>query len=526
MKKRKIFADIVLFILGIAVLLFGKFYHSHGVYDDVFSMTDDTIEKTVTVQMSEPLPIDDQNWLLGFENEEDAIELLIVIPEKYVRSMDKYARSPVPVTGILRQATQEMHDASYAALLDYIEMIAENTEDYEVSEEEKENLHNYISPYYIEVTSLNHGANAMLNHIAWIAGCVLLFLAVIVLISLLSGKSALKLLLIVIAVIAIPAVIAGIVFFNKIRTVCSIRSDDDGVYYMEHYGDYKLDEMLDAGITTDEAMIDWIRKTELCNLPVKINLPDFACASFKAETPEGNILIGRNFDYPETDTLMIYSHPKEGYASYSMADLETCGIEKKNGKVDPDSLTGRILMLIAPYAVCDGVNEAGLGVTTLELDIGELHQDTDKPELYVYTAVRLLLDRCATVDEAIKLLEGYDIHSHSGTRQHLFIADQSGRSVVVEWFENEMFVNELDAVTNSVLTPGDHFDEGADGRLPKITARLAEMDGVLTPEQARDLQETVAHNTEWSCVYNLNDFSVDLYVDEDYTKAYHYGGKN
>ena len=35
---------------------------------------------------------------------------------------------------------------------------------------------------------------------------------------------------------------------------------------------------------------------------------------------------------------------------------------------------------------------------------------------------------------------------------------------------------------NVVLTPVDHFDEGADGRLPKLTARLAELGGELTPE--------------------------------------------
>ena len=47
---------------------------------------------------------------------------------------------------------------------------------------------------------------------------------------------------------------------------------------------------------------------------------------------------------------------------------------------------------------------AGLCVCTLQLDIGEINQDKGKPDLYVYTAIRVLLDRCASVDEALKLL--------------------------------------------------------------------------------------------------------------------------
>lgn len=178
-----------------------------------------------------------------------------------------------------------------------------------------------------------------------------------------------------------------------------------------------------------------------------------------------------------------------------------------------------------PYVACDGINEAGLGVSTLQLDIGELHQDTGKPDLYVYTAIRLLLDRCGSVDEAVELLKQYDVHSHNGNRQHLFLVDTTGRSVVVEWIGEEMFVNELDACTNSVLTPGDLYDEDADWRLPVILEGLSEHDGILTPEQSRELLAAVSqeHYTEWSCIYDLNHFSVGVYTDEQFDHAYHYG---
>ena len=525
-KKPKIIALILLLLLGVGSLLYAMF--GQPVYDDVFSLTDAVIGKTVTVPMSEPLPADDQNWVMSYDKDDDYIELRVVLPEKLVRRFKKYADTKVAVTGIVRQADAEMHDSTYAVLIDYINMIASMNEEFEYSDAEKKAIHDKISPYYIEVTAVNNGLIPALKTAAWIAGIVLLLAAVVVLIALISDKAVWKIALTVFLIVAVPAAIIGIVCMNKIRSICSIRKDGEGVYYMEYKGALKLDDMINAGITSDAELFEWFRKAEFYHLPIHWMPDHTGCASFKAMSPEGDVLFGRNFDYPETDTLMIYTNPKDGYASYSMADLREMGISEKNGLLAPDAPFGRIYMLAAPYVVCDGVNEAGLGVSTLEQSAGELHQDTGKPDLFVYTAIRLLLDRCATVDEAVEMLRSYDIHSHGHVRQHLFIVDKSGRSVVVEWIEHEMTVIEADAVTNSVLTPGKYYNRGADSRLPKINEVLSEHEGTLTGDEARDLLDTVSQEnyTEWSCVYNVSDFAVDLYVDEDYAHAYHYGAGN
>lgn len=527
MRKWKFLAAIVLLLLGAGALAFGILGRAR--YDDPFAFSDADLGKTVTIVLSEPMPVvdgNDQNWLLYYETDaEEPLELWAKVPESMQRDFKRYAERGVPVTGVLQQGTQEMHDAAYDCLIAYLEMVTEYVEDYEISDEEREAIHGYISPYYLEVTAVNEGMMPTLKRIACIAGGVLLLAALIVLIAAISGKAIWKIALICLLILLIPAAIVCIVYFNKIRTLCSIRADDEGVYYMEHYGDYDLDGMLAANITTDDELAEWLRKEEYCNLPVTLDTDRFACAAFKAKTPDGDVLLGRNFDYPETDTVMVYSRPKNGYASYAVADLEVMGISTNSSDDAPDSLTGRFLMLGAPYVVCDGMNDAGLGVSTLELEIGELHQDTGKPDLYVYMAIRLLLDRCATVDEAVDMLKQYDVHSHADVRQHLFIADKSGRSVVVEWIGEEMFVNELDAVTNSVVTPGELYDKGADDRLPKLSEVLTESGGVRTAEQARDLLDAVSQRdfTEYSCVYNLSKFSVDLYVDEDFDRAYYYG---
>ena len=518
---KKIIICIVLFVLGIGAILYGVFAKES--YYDLTKLADANIGEKITVEMIEPLPIDNRNYLISYD--EQTVVIKAEVPGNLIRSFERFVEKKVPIRGIVRKCTDEMQDASIKTLNDYCEMIAEYIEDYEVTDEVRAQIRECISPYYIEVTEVNTGLVTTVKTAAIIAGGVLLFGALIVLISLIFRKAFRKVLLVILAVILIPAAIIFVIFFDKIMTVCSIRADGEGVYYMEYKGEYKLDDMLSANICSDKDLVEWVQKAEFCGLPINYDLSRFGCASFKANTPDGKIFLGRNFDYPETDTVMVYSAPKNGYASYSIADLEVMGIRPKHGSIDPDSLAGRFVMLAAPYVACDGVNEAGLGISTLQLDIGEIHQDTGRPALYVYTAIRVILDRCATVDEAVDLLSAYDIHSHAGVRQHLFIADKSGRSVVVEWIEDQMYVNELDAVTNSVVTPGDHYDEEADWRLPVITQGLSGHNGVLTKEQAKELLAAVAHNTEWSCVYDLNDFSVDLYVDEDYGYAYHYGGK-
>ena len=88
--------------------------------------------------------------------------------------------------------------------------------------------------------------------------------------------------------------------------------------------------------------------------------------------------------------------------------------------------------LAALYAPLDGMNEAGLAVSVnLIEDSDNIEQDTDKPDITTTTAIRLLLDKAANVDEALDLLRQYDLHSSMGMMIHFALADSAGRSVAV-----------------------------------------------------------------------------------------------
>ena len=98
--------------------------------------------------------------------------------------------------------------------------------------------------------------------------------------------------------------------------------------------------------------------------------------------------------------MLVYSHPKDAYASIGMADMAFVGVGAGQ-PTSADSALGRSLMIMLPYAVMDGINEKRLGAGILELATEEIHEDNGKPDILIFLAIRALLDKCATVDEAI-----------------------------------------------------------------------------------------------------------------------------
>ena len=383
-------------------------------------------------------------------------------------------------------------------------------------EKSHEMLRNNVIPYCIDVKSIES-----FNWIPFIPiGAVLFVVSFIVEICFVFKlKKRIVLPVVFGLMIGIPAVM----FFNHIRTILSVHKVSDSLYTMKNIECTDTRGMLDSNSSSINGLLDWIFDNHLYGMsnPFETDF-DFGCATFAATTPEGDHLFGRNFDFPETDTLLIYSHPKGAYESVGMADIGIMGVSQ-NTSISPDSALGKAVMMITPYLVVDGMNEMGVGAGILQLEVEETHQDNGKPDLLVFCAIRGILDYCASVDEALVLLDSYDIHSDADCDYHLFITDRSGRYVVVEWLDGEMVVTEHPSCTNSVVAPGPYFDMGEpDDRKNTVDACLG-LDRIVTEQEAMEILDKV-HNeynmTEWSCVYNLDDFTVTICLDADYTKAY------
>jgi len=191
-------------------------------------------------------------------------------------------------------------------------------------------------------------------------------------------------------------------FGNELKTLDSIKKIDEyPLYTMDYAGDYGVDEFLEqGGASNDAELIDFVVGRLLKGLPIEIELPNLACSTFNAETPSGDAIFGRNFDLEFSPGMMVRTNPEDGYASLSMVNLAFIGYGEDKL---PDDLASSIVSLAAPFAPLDGVNEKGLAVGVLLIDTEATDQRTDRVDITTTTAIRMMLDRCATVDEAVAL---------------------------------------------------------------------------------------------------------------------------
>lgn len=456
---------------------------------------------------------------------EDAEEVIMVfdipnkLSDKVFEAIESEGKLPFEFVGTLRKNNSAMTDKAVKKIYDYFKWIDEisDGEDINISEEAvRENF----EQYYVDVEETS-GTKTFI-----IIGSVIIAVALIVLLTTLFGK---KVPIILVILLAIAIIVVIVLNIGKIRTMASVTKVSDGFYKITCHYDYKCDDYLNSDINNLDDMIDWISEQYFFGIPIELNKADFGCSAFAAKNPDGKHLFGRNFDYDETDALIVYTEPDDGYASMGMLDLEFFNVGEGN-VLSADSIAAKGLMVAAPYVCLDGVNEKGLGTGILQLNIDEVHQDNGKKDMLIYTAIRGILDKCATVDEAIEFLSSYDIHTALNASYHLFIADKSGRSVVVEWAGNEMYVVEENGCTNSVLSTENKYYDPEDNcnRYDIIKARLENNNNILTDKEAMELAADVSHKrrTEWSCVFNLDDFSVDVCVDADYSKTYSFTKKD
>ena len=256
-------------------------------------------------------------------------------------------------------------------------------------------------------------------------------------------------------ILAVVALGAWCKFGTFVVAARSIHKLQDGLYVMEYRGDYGFDAFLArGGAADDSAVADYLigflsggfyRKADN-----ELKPGDYGCTTVCVKDKKGAVYFGRNFDWEKGRAMIVHTVPKNGYESLSTCCLDFLGF---GDDYQPDgSMPERIQTLAAIYVPVDGMNEAGLVIADLMAgDNEETHQKTDKPDLTTTTAIRLLLDRAANVDEAIELLKQYDMNSSIGAAHHFAIADKSGKSVVVEYVNGEMLVAETNIVTNHYL---------------------------------------------------------------------------
>lgn len=347
-----------------------------------------------------------------------------------------------------------------------------------------------------------------------------------------------KILLIVLAVIMLILLVflagAWSIFGDKIKAASSVKKLEDGLYTLEYEGDYGFAAYLEqGGAKTSDEMANYIisflsggfYKPKTAGLAQA----DYGCSALtvKNEADETEYLMGRNYDWESCEGMIVHTIPKDGYESYSTCCLEFLGFEED---WKPEGFANQYMALAAIYVPVDGMNEKGLCIADLMAgDQSETHQESEKPDVTTTAALRMLLDYAANVEEALALLEQYDMHSDIGTAHHFAMTDATGRSVVVEYIDNEMVVTDSPILTNHYLAEAKAGIGSAQShvRFDKLQEILQKSNGSLSVQELKEAMQSVSQGnfdagevTQWTILYHTGELAVEYYWNEQYDKGY------
>ena len=374
-----------------------------------------------------------------------------------------------------------------------------------------------------------------------------------------------KFLLGLVAILAVICVAVACIWGGELATLRSIKAVDGNeyLYTMEYKAAYDLDDLIGNDIDENAELLNYVVGRIGKGLPLKIKSSQVAdengematinCTSFQAAQADGDgFWYGRNYDYFKNPTMVTVSHPKKGYASIACSDMSHFGysLEKL-----PTSFAAQLNCLAAIYAPVDGINEKGLCTSIMALPKQASQQDTPRHDVGTTVIMRLWLDRCATVQEALDLLETVDVrHDASvGSGYHYMVADAAGDCAVVEFDKEDgwktMTVRKpADAnfmlVTNHLLSEKYYTTEPDPAvgnphskswwRYETAGAYLEEYGGSLTLEQAQECLSQVhwkdlvwdngtVEDTQYSNVYDQKEIKLYLRNWNDYETTHCFG---
>jgi predicted choloylglycine hydrolase len=304
---------------------------------------------------------------------------------------------------------------------------------------------------------------------------------------------------------------------------------EEGLSAVKFDGDYGFDDYLSqGGASSDAEVIDFLtKKVFLREAGLELRGNGFGCSTLSVTSPEGDKLFGRNFDWKKCNAMVVSAKPKYGYSSISTVNMDFINI---SGGMKLAEMPSEIQAIAALYMPLDGMNERGfcISVNMIE-DSDTIEQNTEKPDITTTTLIRLLLDKAANVEEALALLKKYDLHASMGMMVHFALTDTNGRSVVVEYIDNEMVVIDTHVVTNFYIHKGKKNGIGTAQSHTRygILMKQLKQSPKMSIDEVRDALDSVSkdnfgefESTEWSIIFNQSSKKVRFYHQENYGKSY------
>ena len=351
---------------------------------------------------------------------------------------------------------------------------------------------------------------------------------------------------------------------GEISSIITVKQVDGNpyLYHMEYKAAYDLDDLISKDIDCNAKLLDYVIGRIGKGIPIKMKsaqvadengeMATFNCTSFQAsKAGEKGFWYGRNYDYFKNPTMVTVSHPKKGYASIAVSDMSHFGYSLDKL---PTSFGSKLSCLAAVYAPVDGINEKGLCTSIMALPKQAAQQESGKHKVGTTIIMRLWLDRCSTVQEALDLAATLDIRHDAtvGSGYHYMIADAYGDCAVLEFDKEDgwksMVVRKAEGeksmlVTNHLLSEKYYTtipDEAVGNphskswwRYETAGAYLAEHGGTLTFDQAQECLSMVhwadlvwdngtVEDTQYSNVYDQQNITLALRNWNDYDTTHHF----
>jgi len=211
-----------------------------------------------------------------------------------------------------------------------------------------------------------------------------------------------------------------------------------------------------------------------------------------------------------------------------MVDIEYLGFDNTSaGDVTALPIERQTSLLDAPYLPFDGMNEYGFAIGMAAVPSGNVKPDENKETIGSLGIIRQMLDHARTVDQAIDIMKSYNIDFDGGPPIHYLMADVTGKSALVEYFNGEMQIlyNEQPwhLTTNFLRSSVDDPKDGNCWRYNKITAQLTETNGQIDAEDAIQLLADVAqNNTQWSIIYQMSSGQTSVAMGQGYKNIHQF----
>lgn len=318
------------------------------------------------------------------------------------------------------------------------------------------------------------------------------------------------------------------------------------LYYLDYENDYRLDKFINADIRglKDFKLYAGTKILSFGKVLANIKKLKYGCSAFVCQAQTGDILYGRNFDFTSdgpTPVVIANTHPQDGYKSISIISMSLLKYPK--GSLS-DGKTDLSILAATPYLLMDGMNEKGLAISVLYLDPsdtinkiwygGTEQYDRKKHDIMTSSAMRLVLDRAASVDEALNLLNQYNMFANgkkNNCSYHFLLGDKTGKSVVLEYIPINgkwmMAPVNTNFVTNFYVHSNLFGVGHGQDRFAKLEEKLKKTNNVLSEKESMNLLQTVSQkpstektsNTQWSVVYNLSQGTYSICIGRNYDKV-------